>query len=99
MRRPVWIVAFLVALVAGGRGKGSEPCGPDRPLESFLARVCPAGGWFPYGGGLLHWWDPHCFPCVGGPDDYCRKSLPCVCPPPCPPSIPRQTPVPETPTR
>jgi hypothetical protein len=31
------------------------------------------------GGGLLHWWDPACYPCYGGPDDYCRKSLPKLC--------------------
>src|SRR4051794_17708559 len=49
---------------------------------SFLQRVGPVGGWFPYGGGLLHWWDPHCFPRWGGPDDYCHKNLPPVCWPP-----------------
>ena len=45
----------------------------------------PAGGWHPYGGGLLHWWNPHCFPCRAAPDDYYRKPLPRVCWPPYPP--------------
>jgi hypothetical protein len=85
MRRRAWVGALLLTLITGGRGPGGEPapCGPDPPC--LLQRVGPAGGWFPYGGGLLHWWDPHCFPCSGGPDDYCRKKLPCVCWPGYPP--------------
>jgi hypothetical protein len=43
------------------------------------------GGCDPYGGGLLHWWNPHCFPSGGAPDNYCRKPLPKVCWPPYPP--------------
>jgi hypothetical protein len=53
--------------------------------ESILQRFHPVGGWHPDGGGLLHWWPRHCFPCCGGPDDYCRKPLPRVCWPPYPP--------------
>ena len=84
MRRRAWIGALLLTLVAGSRGVAGEPpsCEPCPPC--FLQRVSPVGGWFPYGGGLLHWWDPHCFPDCGGPDDYCRKTLPFVCWPPCP---------------
>ena len=61
--------------------------GPGEPRQQhFLQRLHPVGGWNPYGGGLLHWWNPHCFPCqCGGPDDYCRKPLPRVCWPPYPP--------------
>jgi hypothetical protein len=51
-----------------------------------LQRLHPVGGWDPYGGGLLHWWNRHCFPHDCGPDDYCRKPLPKVCWPPYPPS-------------
>ena len=79
MKPHAWIGALLLTLVAGSRGPGGEPtcCEPARPC--FLQRLAPAGGWFPYGGGLLHWWDRCCFPRCGGPDDYCRKSLPPVC--------------------
>ena len=85
MRGHAWMGALLLTLIADGRGPGGEPtsCEPGRPC--FLQRVGPVGGWFPYGGGLLHWWDPHCFPRCGGPDDYCRKTLPPVCWPPYPP--------------
>ena len=85
MRRHAWTGALLLTLIAGGRGPAGEPpkCEPGRPC--ILQRVAPVGGWFPYGGGLLHWWDPHCFPRCGGPDDYCRKDLPRVCWPPYPP--------------
>jgi hypothetical protein len=85
MRRQAWIGAVLVALLAGDWASGGELpcCEPDQP--GFLQRLCPAGGCFPYGGGLLHWWPQHCFPCGGAPDDYCRKPLPKVCWPPYPP--------------
>jgi hypothetical protein len=80
-----WIGAFLLTLIADGRGTGGEPqcCAP--PQESFLQRFRPVGGWAPDGGGLLHWWPKRCFPRGGAPDDYCRKSLPRVCWPPYPP--------------
>jgi hypothetical protein len=54
-------------------------------LACFLRQLGPVGGWNPYGGGLLRWWPPHCFPCGVAPDDYCRKALPPVCWPPYPP--------------
>jgi hypothetical protein len=81
MRRYAWIGALLLTLMAHGRGPGQEltPCEPERPC--LIGRPAPAGGWFPYGGGLLHWWNPHCFPRCGTPDDYCRKPPPCVCQP------------------
>jgi hypothetical protein len=75
----VWIGAFLIALTAAARGLGGEPRCCEPPQVGFLERVCPAGGWDPYGGGLLHWWPSHCFPRCGGADDYCRKKLPPVC--------------------
>jgi hypothetical protein len=83
MRRHAWLGGLLLTLIACGLGAGGEPpgCAPERPC--FLQRVAPAGGWCPDGGGLLHWWCPHCFPRGGGPDDYCRKPPPRVCWPPC----------------
>ena len=78
------IGALLLALAAGGAGRGGEPQRCEPPEEGFFQRLQPVGGWDPYGGGLLHWWPEHCFPCYGGADDYCRKPLPRVCwPPPC----------------
>ena len=86
MKRHMWFGAFVIVLIAGARGLGAEPffCEPAR--ESFLDRFRPVGGWAPYGGGLLQWWNAHCFPCDSGPDDYCRKPLPRVCRPACPAS-------------
>jgi hypothetical protein len=85
MRRQAWVGAVLLALfAAGGAGGGESPC-REPPPGCLLGQLGPAGGWFPYGGGLLHWWPPHCFPRCGAPDDYCRKSLPPVCWPPYPP--------------
>jgi hypothetical protein len=83
MRRHAWIGALVLALI-GGRGLAGEHSCCEPPEDCFLKRVKPVGGWCPYG-GLLHWWNPHCFPCCGAPDDYCRKPLPCVCWPPYPP--------------
>ena len=84
MRRRVWIGAFVLALSGGAWGHAGEPgcCEPAAPC--WLKRLRPVGGWAPYGGGLLCWWDPHCFPRCGAPDDYDRKKLPCVCWPPKP---------------
>jgi hypothetical protein len=85
MRARVWIGAVVVALAAGVGGLRAEPpCCPP-PEDCFAKRLGPVGGWHPYGGGLLHWWPKACFPHCGGPDDYCRKPLPCVCWPPYPP--------------
>src|SRR5689334_19786507 len=86
MRNISWIVGLLLALVTTGQGVAGEPvrgcgpaCGYDGTQQSFVQRIHPAGGWNPYGGGLLHWWDPSCYPHCGGPDDYCRKPLPRLC--------------------
>jgi hypothetical protein len=81
---PMW--TFLLTLIACGTclgGEGSESDGA--PGRHFLQRARPVGGWNPYCGGVLHWWNPHCFPCQSGPDDYCRKPLPRVCWPAYPP--------------
>jgi hypothetical protein len=84
MKYPARIGAFLVMLSAGVQGLGSEPhCAPPG-VGDFVQRVGPVGGWDPYGGCLLRWWKPSCFPRCGGPDDYCRKPLPRVCWPPYP---------------
>jgi hypothetical protein len=85
MRRSVWVIALLLTPGAGGRGYAGDHdcCEPAEPC--WLKRLGPVGGWHPYGGGLLHWWNPHCFPCGGAPDDYCRKPLPCACWPAYPP--------------
>jgi hypothetical protein len=85
MRRQSRICVLLLILIAGGRAPGGEPQGCEPPEQDFLRRLHPVGGWHPYGGGLLHWWDPCCFPRGGTPDDYCRKPLPRVCWPPYPP--------------
>jgi hypothetical protein len=79
MRRHVCIGAFLITLIAGGRGLAGERECCEPPQQGFLQRLCPVGGWQPYGGGLLRWWNPDCFPRCGAPDDYCRKPLPRVC--------------------
>ena len=88
MRRQAWIGVVLLALVAGGWTSGGEPRVPSPDWEPgprcFLQRLGPAGGWCPDGGGLLRWWNPHCFPRCGAPDDYCRKPFPGVCRPPYP---------------
>ncbi len=85
MRRQILICALLLLLIGGSRAPGGdhESCPP--PEANFLRRLRPVEGWHPDGGGLLHWWDPHCFPRCGTPDDYCRKPLPKVCWPPYPP--------------
>jgi hypothetical protein len=69
-----------VALAAAGPAQAGEPWSgsPRRPQHS-LGRMRPVGGWSPDGRGLVHWWDPHCFPRPCGPDDYDRKPLPYVC--------------------
>jgi hypothetical protein len=79
MKPPEWIGALLLVLMLGGQGQGGLRACDGTPQPGFWHRFAPAGGWNPYGGGVLHWWDPHCFPRCGGPDDYCRKPLPRVC--------------------
>jgi hypothetical protein len=85
MRRQEWTGAVVLALVVVGWASGGEPPCSEPHAACSPWRLGPAGGWDPYGGGLLHWWPPHCFPRCGGPDDYCRKPLPRVCVPPYPP--------------
>lgn len=85
MRIHRWIVALLLTLMAAGRGMSGQSCCCPPAWEGLLQRFRPVGGWHPDGGGLLHWWPRHCFPCCGDPDDYCRKPLPKVCWPPYPP--------------
>ena len=93
MRKASWLAALLCAAatttqsIAGEPACGCQSCGGESPQQSFLQRIHPVGGWHPYGGGLLRWWDPSCFPHCGGPDNYCLKSLPKLCwPGPCPSS-------------
>jgi hypothetical protein len=78
------IGALLFTLTVASQGFGGEsPC--CQPVEqSILSQCRPVGGWHPYGGGLLGWWDPCCYPRCGAPNDYCRKPLPNVCWPPYP---------------
>jgi hypothetical protein len=83
MRRHAWMGAVLLALLAGRWAVAGDPACDEPGRPGFLQRVAPAGGWCPYG-GFLCWWDRHCFPHCGGPDDYCRKRLPRVCWPPYP---------------
>jgi hypothetical protein len=85
MRRYVWMATIVVGLIGGGRGLHGESPSCERPQESFLRNLGPAGGWLPYGGGLLGWWDPFCFPRCVPADSYCRKPLPQIrCQPCCP---------------
>src|ERR1700724_3330922 len=79
MKRHLWIGAFVVALIAGSRGPAGGPQCCEASRDPFLKRVGPVGGWHPYGGSLIRWWNPCCFPRCGAPDDYCRKPLPSVC--------------------
>jgi hypothetical protein len=81
MKRIGWTGALLLSLIAASQGLGGEPPCCEPPQQGFLERLHPVGGWHPYGGGLLHWWNPDCFPHCGAPDDYCRKPLPKVCVP------------------
>ncbi len=75
-----WVLALALVTCATARAGDHAACPPPEP--HFLTRLRPVGGWNP-GGGLLHWWDPHCFPRWCGPDDYCRKPFPNVCRPYC----------------
>ncbi len=74
MRRAVSIAALLLALSGSS---GAEP--PPR-----LQRWHPAGGWNPYGGGVLHWWNRSWYALCGTPDDYGRKPPPPFRGSPCP---------------
>jgi hypothetical protein len=85
MKRYTWIAAAGLALLAGNRACAGNPSCCEASQKGFLQRFSPVGGWFPYGGGLLHWGPHCCFPCRSAPDDYCRKPLPKICWPPYPP--------------
>ena len=79
-----WTVVLTVFSL--GHAFAGEPGSGDEPSHHRLfERLRPAGGWHPYGGGLVHWWKVDCFPCQVGPDDYCRKPLPRMCWPSYPP--------------
>jgi hypothetical protein len=82
-RSGTWLAVVSIILCRHAYGGEQTDCPP--PQQSLLKRFHPVGGWHPYGGGLLHWWPHHCFPCCGAPDDYCRKPPPCVCRPHYPP--------------
>jgi hypothetical protein len=77
--------AFVLGLLACSQARGGDRWCCDPPQQHLLQRIHPVGGWNPDGGGLLHWWNPYCFPHCGAPDDYCRKPPPRVCWPPYPP--------------
>jgi hypothetical protein len=84
MKASMYTVLF--ALIPCTTALGGEIDQIDGPFRRhFLQRISPTGGWNPYGGGLFHWWNPHCFPCQSAPDDYCRKPLPRLCWPYYPP--------------
>jgi len=85
-RSTVRACALVLVLVARGQAIGGERGPSDPGRQPFLERVQPVGGWHPDGGGLLHWWDPNCFPRCGAPNDYCRKPIPRRCWPAYPPS-------------
>jgi hypothetical protein len=85
MRHSTWIAPVLLGLIAPALSHGGEPLCTEQPPTCSQWRLGPLGGLCPYGGGLLRWWPHDCFPHCGGPDDYSRKSLPCVCWPPYPP--------------
>ena len=79
MRNLLATSLIVLALILCGQVIGGEGKTPDQPDQRFPHRMHPAGGWHPYGGGLFHWWNPHCFPCQAAADDYCRKPLPRLC--------------------
>ena len=79
MKSRVRMWVLVVSLIACGQGLGQERVNCEPAQQGFLQRLHPVGGWHPYGGGLLHWWNPDCFPDCGAPDDYCRKPLPRAC--------------------
>ena len=72
---PMWTI--VLTLISCGQCLGGDGGESDAaPRRHLFQRARPVGGWNPYGGGVFHWWNPHCFPCQSAPDDYCRKPLP-----------------------
>ncbi len=76
MRCLVWMLVLTGGLLVSSQALHAEPPCCKPPEDRYLKRLAPVGGWCPYGTGPLSWWDSHWFPCIGGPDDYCRKPLP-----------------------
>jgi hypothetical protein len=81
MKSQARIWAVVLAAMTYTRADGGEPADWQPRQPNFFQRLSPRGGWNPDGGGLFHWWNPHCFPRSCGPDDYCRKPMPRVCRP------------------
>jgi hypothetical protein len=74
------IVAVVCAWFAVATAQAVDHPGDRHDSRTtFLNRIAPVGGCDPDGGGLFHWWDPHCFPRPCGPDDYCRTPFPRFC--------------------
>lgn len=84
MRYRIGIGVFTLALAFAAPVAGGEPpcC---EPPGGVCERIAPVGGWRPDCCGILNWWNRCCFPRCCGPDDYCRKPMPCVCWPKYPP--------------
>ena len=84
IKRAGWIGTLLLTVSVACQALANDPrCCPP-PQQGILKRCQPVGGWHPYG-PMLGWWNPHCFPRCGAPDDYCRKNLPNLCWPNYPP--------------
>ena len=81
MRSHVPTLVLVLTVATFSRVLAGDSSHGESSQQPFLDRFHPVGGWHPYGGGLTHWWNPHCFPCQSAPDDYCRKPLPRVCSP------------------
>jgi hypothetical protein len=79
MRKLVALWAIVLAVLWYPQTRAGEPGEVAVQKSHFLARLRPAGGCNPDGRGLIHWWNPHCFPRACLPDDYCRKPIPNVC--------------------
>ncbi len=68
-----------VALACAWLAAATAHAGDQASGPGLLGRIAPVGGCNPDGRGLLHWWDPDCYPRPCGPDDYCRKPFPRFC--------------------
>lgn len=73
------LLTLLACVLAPLSAWGGDPTPEGCACATEHKRCAPAGGWSPYGGGLLKWLPCCCYPTCGGPDDYCRKPLPCLC--------------------
>jgi hypothetical protein len=79
MRLRILLGTLLVAPFASAQARAGDYGQCEPPQQGLLARLHPVGGFNPYGGGIFHWWNPHCFPRSCTLDDYRRKPLPRVC--------------------